>query len=265
MDFWQALEELGVNDATLAKAEKEQLDRNGYLPLENIYTRDQARRMLEAARELWEIEGTGKEGKENTVVQAQSKCGSDAFDICFTHPRVVAAIRHVLQEEFLSVGVHLAGPHWPPADENQGLHTDCRGRVGAGRFFCCNSMWPLMDFTAGNGPTRVVPGSHLFGAIPSEALDDQVATHPDEVLLIVPVGTVVVFNAHLWHGATANPGRIPRASLTSFWSRRMIEQEAAAATGMESTLQSNPLSQEAFDRLGEPARRLFDPPAAAAS
>ena len=260
MDFWQALGKLGVRDDTLTEAEKEQLDREGYLRLDGIFTGDQAARMLEASRELWELEGTGQEGKADTVVQAQNKCGSDVYDICFTHPRVVAAIRQVLQEEFLSLGVHVSGPHWPWADENQGLHGDCRGKVHAGKFFCCNSMWALMDFTEENGPTRVVPGSHLFGAIPSEALDDQVAPHPDEIKLIIPVGAVVVFNAHLWHSATANPERIPRASLTSFWSRRVIEQEAADATGMEDEQQTNHLSQEAFNRLGEPARCLFDPP-----
>ena len=88
-------------------------------------------------------------------------------------------------------------------------------------------MWPLMDFTADNGPTRVVPGSHLFGKIPSEALDDSVAPYPGEVTLIAPVGTVVIFNAHAWHGATANPNRIPRANCTSFWGRRYFEPEAA--------------------------------------
>ncbi len=122
-----------------------------------------------------------------------------------------------------------------------------------------------MDFTADNGPTRVVPGSHLWGAIPSKALEDTVTPHPKERKLIVPVGTVVIFNAHLWHGATANPERIPRANLTSFWSRRFIPPEDAAETGMElreDNRVENPLSQETYDRLGPAARCLFDPPVA---
>ncbi len=263
MDFWDALYELGVRDDMLTIAEKEQLDGDGYLPLEGVFTREHAARMLETHKKLWEIEGTGQEGKADSVVNAQNKCGSDVYDICFTHPRVLAAVAHVLKEEFLSMGVHPAGPHWPPGDENQGLHTDCRGKVSSGKFYCCNSMWPLMDFTDDNGPTRVIPGSHLFGAIPSEALDDCVATHPDEVKLIIPVGTVVIFNAHLWHSATANPKRIPRANLTSFWSRRVFDPDAAKENGIElreGNRCSNHLSQDAFDRLSEAARCLFDPP-----
>ena len=266
MEFRRALGELGVRDDTLSNAEKEQLDRDGYLPLEGIFTRQQAARMFAEHQKLWAVEKTGREGGEDTVTNAQNKCGSDAYDLCFTHPRVLAAVGRVLREEFLSLGVHAAGPHWPPAAQNQSLHTDCRGRVSPGTFFCCNSMWPLMDFTAANGPTRVVPGSHLWGVIPAVALEDAEASHPDEITLIVPVGTVVIFNAHVWHGATANPKRIPRANLTSFWSRRFVPPEDAAETGMD--LQAgnrveNPLSRDAFERLSPAARRLFDPPAAA--
>ena len=251
MDFWQALCELGVRDDTLTAVEKQSLDRDGYLLLEDIYTREQAARMLAEHRKLWAIEKTGQEGGENTVVNTQNKCGCDAYDVCFTHPRVVAAIAHVLREEFVSLGVHAAGPHWPPADENQPLHTDCRGQVSADTFYCCNSMWPLADFTADNGPTRVVPGSHLFGAVPGDALDDPIAPHPDEVMLIGPVGTVAIFNAHVWHGATANPERIARPNCTSFWSRRQFH---------DGTRMENHLSRDAYERLGAGALCLFDPP-----
>ncbi len=47
MEFWQALYELGVRDDTLTITEKEKLDRDGYLPLEGIYTREQAARILD--------------------------------------------------------------------------------------------------------------------------------------------------------------------------------------------------------------------------
>jgi hypothetical protein len=114
MEFRQALYELGVRDDTLSTAERQQLDRDGYLLLEGIFTRQQAGRMFAEHKRLWEIEKTGQEGGEDTVTNAQNKCGSDVYDICFTHPRVLAAVGHVLQEEFLSLGVHAAGPHWPP-------------------------------------------------------------------------------------------------------------------------------------------------------
>jgi hypothetical protein len=88
MDFRLALDELGVRNDTLTDAEKERLDRDGYLPLENVFSRAQAVRMIETNSRPWVRDGTGQEGKETTVVQAQNKCDSDVYDICFTHPRV---------------------------------------------------------------------------------------------------------------------------------------------------------------------------------
>ena len=104
MEFRQALRQLGVRDDTLTITEKERLDRDGYLPLEGMYTREQAARMLAEHEKLWEIERTGQEGAADTVVNTQNKCGSDAYDVCFIHPRVLAVVAHVLQEEFLSLG-----------------------------------------------------------------------------------------------------------------------------------------------------------------
>ena len=56
------------------------------------------------------------QGKETTVTNAQSKVDSDVYDTCFTHPRVIAAVRHVLQEEFLSLGGARKSDGTPPGE-----------------------------------------------------------------------------------------------------------------------------------------------------
>ena len=89
----------------------------------------------------------------------------------------------------------------------------------------CNSIWLLDDFTADNGATRVVPGSHRNGLAAREALADQWAPHPDQVLLTAPAGTVVVFNSHLWHGGTKNRSDRPRRALHSYFGRRSRGQQ----------------------------------------
>ncbi len=60
----------------------------------------------------------------------------------------------------------------------------------------------LDDFTADNGATRVVPGSHLTGRSASDVMADRRGSRPGQVLQLAPARTVVVFNSHLWHGAT---------------------------------------------------------------
>jgi ectoine hydroxylase-related dioxygenase (phytanoyl-CoA dioxygenase family) len=77
----------------------------------------------------------------------------------------------------------------------------------------------LDDFTTENGAIRMVPGSHQFGRLPQDALADPVAPHPDEDLLTGAAGTVVVMNAHMWHGATANRSNGQRRAMHAFYTR----------------------------------------------
>lgn len=124
------------------------------------------------------------------------------FDICFTHPRVLAAIARVLGGEFRLSSLNSRAVL--PGQGLQGLHADWSGPVAPGDYYVCNSIWLLDDFTAENGATRVVPGSHRSGKVAHEVMDDPAATHPEEILLIAPAGTVVIFNSHVWHGGTRN-------------------------------------------------------------
>ncbi len=124
------------------------------------------------------------------------------FDICFTHPRVLAAIARVLGGEFRLSSLNSRAVL--PGQGLQGLHADWSGPVAPGDYYVCNSIWLLDDFTAENGATRVVPGSHRSGKAAHEVMDDPAATHPEEILLIAPAGTVVIFNSHVWHGGTRN-------------------------------------------------------------
>ncbi len=95
----------------------------------------------------------------------------------------------------------------------------------AGDYQVCNSIWLIDDFTPDNGPTRVVPGSHRSGQLPGQALADPWTPHPGEVKLLGQAGTVVIFNAHLWHGGTGNTTRRPRRALHSYFCRRGRKQQ----------------------------------------
>ena len=67
-----------------------------------------------------------------------------------------------------------------------------------------NSMWMLDDFTPNNGATRVVPGSHLEFRDVGEKVEDLLASHPEQVLLCAPAGSVRIFNGSVWHSCTQN-------------------------------------------------------------
>jgi hypothetical protein len=86
---------------------------------------------------------------------------------------------------------------------------------GAG-YFVANSVWLLDDFTPENGATRFVAGSHRWRRLPEP---DFYEAHPDEQLVLGKAGDVVVMNAHMWHGGTANRTAAPRRAMHVYYTR----------------------------------------------
>jgi ectoine hydroxylase-related dioxygenase (phytanoyl-CoA dioxygenase family) len=62
----------------------------------------------------------------------------------------------------------------------------------------CNSMWALTDFTAANGATRLIPGSHVRDHSPDYGKPY------DSIAAEMPKGSVLIWHGSLWHGGGAN-------------------------------------------------------------
>jgi ectoine hydroxylase-related dioxygenase (phytanoyl-CoA dioxygenase family) len=92
-------------------------------------------------------------------------------------------------------------------------------------YWVCNTVWMIDDITPDNGPIRAIPGTHRLRQLPSAALTDLLAPHPDEVLITGRAGTVVVMNAHLWHGGLGNHTSSSRTALHAFYCRRDKPQQ----------------------------------------
>ncbi len=101
----------------------------------------------------------------------------------------------------------------------QPLHCDMGALPDERGDWVCNTVWMLDDFTNENGPLRVIPGSHRWGRLPQEVLDDPAATHPQEVIITGAAGDVVVMNAHVWHGGLPNRTDRPRTAMHAFYCR----------------------------------------------
>ncbi len=247
----EALAQLNVSQDLLSHDEKQFLDEQGYLPLPEIMNHAQVDALRTRFDELVEEEGE-KAGTEVHQEAGTNRLSNlvdkgEIFEICFTHPRVLAAMRHVLGPDFRLSSLN--GRAALPGQGLQGLHADWGTGVEPGDYYVCNSIWLLSDFTEQNGATRVVPGSNRSGQHPKDALDDPTAPHPDEVILTAPAGTVVVFNSHTWHGGTLNRSDDPRYGLHSYFTRRDQRQQTA---------QKALLSEETKARLSEAARVILD-------
>jgi ectoine hydroxylase-related dioxygenase (phytanoyl-CoA dioxygenase family) len=245
-----ALAELGVTQATLAEATRERLDRDGYAVIPGVLSEAQLDAIRTRLAELLAAEGNQaglevhQEAGTNRLADLVNK--GPMFRPCFTDPRLLACVGHVLGEFKLS---SLNFREALPGQGLQALHADYGGPAPDSGFQVCNSIWLLDDFTADNGATRVVPGSHRSDTVPRLAMPDPTTAHPDQVLLIAPAGTVVVFNSHLWHGGTVNRTDRPRRALHSYFARRERGQQ---------TDQKKYLRPETLDGLSPAARFILD-------
>lgn len=226
MDMATALRQLGTAEDVLDAGTRRQLDEDGFAPLPGILSKPQVDAFRTRLSELTAAEGAaaGREVHQEAGTDRLSDLVNKdpMFDVCFTHPTVLAAIAHVLGDFKLS---SLNSRAALPGQGHQALHTDWGDPVEAGDYQVCNSIWLLDDFTAENGATRVIPGSHRWGKRPSDVMDDPAADHVDQIQLIAPAGTVVIFNSHLWHGGTLNRSTAPRRAMHSYFTRRHHPQQ----------------------------------------
>jgi ectoine hydroxylase-related dioxygenase (phytanoyl-CoA dioxygenase family) len=82
----------------------------------------------------------------------------------------------------------------------------------------CNTIWALTDFTAANGATRIVPGSHRLDDGLQLAEGD---TEPAEM----PAGSVLFYTGSLYHGAGANRSDAVRAGINITYAVSWLRQE----------------------------------------
>ena len=227
MNMAEALKALGVAAGTLSQTELACLDEQGYLPLPGLMPPDLVAALRGRVIDLIASEGerAGAEFHQEAGAHRLANLVDKGalFEVCFSQPRVLAAMNHALGGDFKLSSLN--GRAALPGQGAQGLHADWHGGVDPSDFQVCNSIWLLVDFTAENGATRVVPGSHRDGRHPAAALPDPSAPHPDEVLLTGAAGTVVIFNSHLWHGGTTNRTEEPRYALHSYFTRRGNAQQ----------------------------------------
>lgn len=245
-----ALAELGVSAGSVEDSVRERLDRDGYVPLPGVLSPRQVEAFRARIAELLAAEG------EKAGLEVHQEAGTDRladlvnkdaiFDVCFTEPRLLACVAHVLSDFKLSSLNYRAAL---PGSGLQGLHTEGGPVTDPAQFQVCNSIWLLDDFTPENGATRVVPGSHLSGKGTRDVMADTSAPHPDEVLLLAPAGTVVVFNSHLWHGGTLNRSSLPRRAMHSYFTRRANGQQLD---------QRKYVQPETLRRLSPAARFILD-------
>ena len=109
-----------------------------------------------------------------------------------------------------------------PGESAQALHRDdsLYPIENAGMELQIGVMWALDGFTAENGGTRVVLGSHRF--LRSWHLPDV----SDWESAVMPKGSGLFYMGSTWHGGGANHSNAPRSGLINTYSLGWLRQES---------------------------------------
>jgi ectoine hydroxylase-related dioxygenase (phytanoyl-CoA dioxygenase family) len=235
----------------LSETAGRQLDLEGYVVLEHLMSGELLEGLRARVEELFTQEGAraGAEFKQEAGARRLANLVNkgEIFERAIRMPEVLECTAQVLGPEFKlsSLNVRSADPH---SDCSQPLHADSGAVADERGYWVCNSIWMLDDFSTENGAIRMVPGSHQWRRLPQEALANPVEPHPQEVLLTGRAGTVVVMNAHMWHGATANRTGGHRRAMHAFYTRWDKPQQQ---------YQKKLLSPEVQARLSPGLRKLL--------
>ncbi|GAA6131800.1 phytanoyl-CoA dioxygenase family protein [Halopseudomonas sabulinigri] len=213
------------SQAAVSVAELERLHtallRDGYVILERVVGAAEVERIRQQLRELLP-EHCGRNGFEGTLTQRLYGVIAKtlACNPLVEHPLVLGLLDRVLSPNYLLSQLQVI--NILPGERAQPLHHDDafypvprpRPHYGAATIIA------LDDFTADNGATVVIPGSHTWDGHAPTAQDCAQA-----IPVIMPKGSMVLFLGTLWHGGGANHSALPRLAATAQYCEPWARQQ----------------------------------------
>ncbi len=151
------------------------------------------------------------------------------FDRIPVHPAVLPVVEGVLDPGCLVSS--LSSIAIDPGEIAQPIHADDQviPLDKPHRPIVCNSMWALTDFTAANGATRLVPGSHRLASPDYGGAYETIAAE-------MPRGSVLIWDGALWHGGGANTSVARRTGVAMNYCAGFIRQQENQQLGLDPAL-----------------------------
>lgn len=206
------------------------IERDGYTIVEDVFddafadevTADLARleRELGVRPHRNVFEGT------NTVRIYNLLAHGPLYQRIAEHPSVLPIVDRVLDPECLVSS--LSSIAIRPGETAQPIHADDQliPLPKPHPPLVCNSMWAFTEFTADNGATRIIPGSHKRDGSPTFG---QVY---DTVAAEMRRGSVMIYDGALWHGGGANTSDRTRLGVAMNYCAGYIRQQENQQLGL---------------------------------
>lgn len=247
----QALQELGATPDLLTDAERDQLSRDGYIVVADFFDAEWLGDLTARMEELWAEEGAtaGVEVHQQPGTRRLADLVNKGavFDQVWQNPKLLAAAYFLIGRPFKLFSLNARDAL--PGEGGQPLHADWGPRQADEPCRVINSVWMLDPFTKESGATRIVPGSHRLPGSAHDHVANLEIPHPQEQLALGDPGTVLIYNAHAWHGGTTNSGDSLRRGLHCSYVDRDFPQQ---------TNQREYIRPETFVRLSPAAKFLLD-------
>ncbi|MGW6728854.1 phytanoyl-CoA dioxygenase family protein [Nocardia sp. NPDC055029] len=206
-------------DPARAEADLAAVLRDGYVVLPDLLTPDQLDGIRESVGPLLDRHGRNHfEG--HTTQRVYSVLNKTAgCDRIADHPRVLALLDRLFLPNYLLSMLQVI--NILPGEQAQMLHTDDgfypiprpRAALGAA------TIWAIDDFTADNGATDIIAGSHRWG--------DRLPAESDRAPVVMSAGSCVFFLGTLWHGGGANRSDRPRLAVTAQYCEPWLRPQEA--------------------------------------
>jgi hypothetical protein len=167
-----------------------------------------------------------------------------AFDQLYLHFPLLEVCRYVIGAPFKLSS--LLGRTLRAGSSGQQLHSDLpRDSPDAPMV---GFILMIDTFEPDNGATQFIPTSQNWPDVPSDHPAGSGPIYAERVLACGQAGSIIIFNASIWHGDTANSTTNPRRSIQGYF----VKRGARSGTNF-----SSPMSLETFDRIGPLARYLL--------
>jgi ectoine hydroxylase-related dioxygenase (phytanoyl-CoA dioxygenase family) len=187
------------------------LGAQGFTVIPDVFSPQEVERLRAAVEDVFAREGApAGPGQPRFSYNLSNKHG--AFREAVQHPLLIELMAALLGDDFILGALNAHGSN--PGSPRQFLHRDeiLDRRIPFPTHI--NTMWMLDDFTAENGATRVVPGSHLWAEAP---VTEQV--YAGETQATGTAGSVAVFDGRLFHSREANRTDRHRRGVTAYFGR----------------------------------------------
>jgi ectoine hydroxylase-related dioxygenase (phytanoyl-CoA dioxygenase family) len=204
----------------------QRVERDGYTVVEDAIepalVASLADELSRLERELGVVPATNVFEGTKTVRIYNLLARSKVFEAVPVHAKVLPIVERVLGRSCLVSSISSVAIL--PGERAQPIHSDDqliplpKPHVP----IMVNSMWALTDFTAENGATRLVPGTHRADKSP------ELGAACDTIHAVMKKGSVLVWNGSMWHGGGANRTDDRRVGISmnycAGWIRQMENQ-----------------------------------------